>query len=235
MAYSLTTLKRFESLRKQARPELTLKELNDAEARCIAVSTVLDRVTAAAHTGTTPDDYIKGDAAAIATTGLGGDDVKRMFDAVALETRLAAARADVRAGKTTAAQAAEAIPQDQRVGMDAKSLVSYIAKPANWGENEAAWQRLAVQKMPGDVANRIEAVAESDGGTALAGPVTRSRIDTQLIKTPPPTEEALVKAVAAQNNPNAHGYADGVWTVYQRLAATPPPVTGPASPPAPGL
>ena len=142
-----------------------------------------------------------------------------MFDAVALKAKVDAAHAK----GTRAADAAAAIPEAERVGMDTESLTSYIADPRKWGENEAAWQRLAVQRMPGDIAARIEAVAESDGGTGLVGPVTRTRVDAQLGKTPQPSEEALVKAVAAQNNPGAKGYADGVWAVYQRLPAPPPP------------
>ena len=235
VAYALTTLKKFESLRKKASPELTLKELNDAEARCIAVSKLLDGVTAAAKAGTSADDYIKAGASVITPTGLSEDDVRTMFQAVALKALVASARADVNAGKKTAAEAAAAIPEDARAGIGVKSLTSYIAKASNWGEHEAAWQRLAVQQMPGDVGARIEAVAESDGGTALAGPVTRSRVDVQLAKDPKPVEEALVKAVAEQNNPNEKGYGDKVWTIYQRLAAAPPPVSGPAPRPEEGV
>jgi hypothetical protein len=89
--------------------------------------------------------------------------------------------------------------------------------PKKWGENRAAWQRLAVQNMPNDVGGRINAVATSSGGAALAGPVIRARVDAQLAKQPQPSEEALVKAVGAANNPHETGYGDNIWATYQRL------------------
>jgi hypothetical protein len=234
MPNALTALKKSEALRKMANPELTLKEILDAEKRCIDVATLLEAVKAAANAGTTPDDYIKANAAVIAPTGLGEDHVRTMFEAVGLEAKVAAARAQVKAGKQTAAEAAEAIPEGERVGVSVKSLMSYINKAWAWGEHKAAWQRIAVQQMPGDIAKRIEEVAESGGGTGLTVPVVRSNVDAQLAKKPQPSEEAIVKAVAQQNNPNEKGYGDKVWAIYQRLASEPPPVSGPSPRPVEG-
>ena len=71
--------------------------------------------------------------------------------------------------------------------------------------------------MPGDVGARVNAVATSSGGTALAGPVVRARVDAQLAQTPQPTEQQLVERVAQANNPNETGYGANVWATYQRL------------------
>ena len=71
--------------------------------------------------------------------------------------------------------------------------------------------------MPGNVGARVNSVATSSGGTALAGPVVRSRVDAELAKDPKPSEEELVKTVGAKNNPNETGYGDNLWTTYHRL------------------
>jgi hypothetical protein len=71
--------------------------------------------------------------------------------------------------------------------------------------------------MPGDVGTRVNAVATSSGGTALAGPVIRARVDAELAKDPKPSEEDIVKTVGAKNNPNETGYGDNIWANYKRL------------------
>ena len=119
--------------------------------------------------------------------------------------------------KKTGASLAGEIPEADRLGLGTGSLSAYIKDPKKWGENRAAWQRLAVDNMPGDVGARVNSVATSSGGTALAGPVIRSRVDAELAKDPKPTEEALVKTVGAKNNPNETGYGDNIWATYQRL------------------
>jgi hypothetical protein len=119
--------------------------------------------------------------------------------------------------KKTGKSLAEEIPEADRVGLGVGSLSAYIKDPKKWGENRAAWQRLAVDNMPGQVGARINSVATSSGGTALAGPVVRSRVDAELAKDPKPTEEELVKTVGAKNNPNETGYGDNIWATYHRL------------------
>ena len=223
MPYAITALKNHPALRAKATPPLTVEELNTADARCAAVPTLLSAVAAAAAAGTTPDDYIKDNSAAITATGLSNEDVKTMFSAVTLKSTIDAARAKVDAEKTDAAKKTKldtetaAIPETDRLGLGAGSIKAYIRTEKNWGENRAAWQRKAVAAMSGDVGTRIEQVALSDKGTALATPVIKSRVDAQLAKNPAPSEEDIVKTVAQQNNPGETNYGTHVWDTYHRL------------------
>ena len=75
--------------------------------------------------------------------------------------------------------------------------------------------------MPGDVGGRINAVATSSGGTALAGPVIRARVDAELAKDPKPTEEQIVTTVGARNNPNETGYGGNIWATYKQVGLSP--------------
>jgi hypothetical protein len=144
-----------------------------------------------------------------------------MFQGVALKTTIDEKHTHVGEGKgkdkTTGKSLAEEIPEADRLGLGVGSLSAYIKDPKKWGENRAAWQRLAVDNMPGQVGARVNSVATSSGGTALAGPVVRSRVDAELAKDPKPTEEELVKTVGAKNNPNETGYGDNIWATYHRL------------------
>ena len=218
MPYALDALKRNASLRKLAQPELTVKEIDDAIARVQAVKTLLNSVKTAADAGTTAEDYIKAQQAAITPTGLSDADVKTMFSAVALKDTIDTKHSELGGkDKKTAKQAAGEIPETDRLGLGTGSLTSYIRDPKKWGENRAAWQRKAVQAMPGDVGTRINAVSTSSGGTALATPVIRTRVDAELAKKPQPTEEQLVSTVGAKNNPNETGYGANIWATYKRL------------------
>ena len=218
MPYALDALRRHASLRKLASPELTKKEIDDAIARTTAVKALLDAVKTAAEAGTTPDDFIAAQQGTITPSGLSDDNVRTMFSAAELKETIDAKHSELGGkAKKTAKQAAGEIPEADRVGLGTGSLTAYIRDPKKWGENRAAWQRLAVDQMPGDVGTRINAVATSSGGTALAGPVIRARVDTELAKQPQPTEEQVVKTVGARNNPNETGYGDNIWATYQRL------------------
>lgn len=241
--YAITALKGHKELRDKATPPLTMKELNDAEARAAAVVTLLTSVDSASAKGEKPDDFIKNNAAAILATGLSNDDVKNMFSAVTLKGTLDTARAGAEAeGKTakeeavkekktdkeqaTAEKAAaenavkksiDAIPTTDRLGLGEGSLKAYTNKPGNWGENRAGWQRKAVASMPGNIGSRIEAVAVSDNGTALALPVIKTRVNAELAKKPVPSLEEIVKVVAQKNNPGEKNYGKHVWETYDRL------------------
>jgi hypothetical protein len=243
MPYAITAFRRHPALRDLATPPLTVAELNDAEARVLAVSALLTLVGNASANGQTPDDFIAASAAPIAATGLDSDDVRTMFSAVTLRATLDQALTDMNTaeqaardqavvdGKSTKEQAAAAktarqtalttaigaIPAADRLGLGEGSLKTYINKPRTWGENRAGWQRKAVNAMPGDVGARIEAVAVSDNGTALAIPVTRTRVDAELARTPVPSLEDIVRNVAQRNNPNEPAYGTHVWETYQRL------------------
>jgi len=213
MPYAITVLRRHKALRDRARPPLTLKELNAADARVVAVQKLLAEVAAGSAAGTAPDAFIAGHRPAIAATGLGDDDVRTMFRAETLKETLATARTQ----KRSLAASIAAIPGADRLGLGASSLVAYANRPSIWGENRAGWQRRAVQAMPDDLAARIEAVATSDNGTALTTPTVRGRVDTELAKSPAPATEEVVRAVAHLNNPNEPGYAANVWKTYRRL------------------
>src|SRR5205085_5778660 len=110
-----------------------------------------------------------------------------------------------------------AIAEADRLGLGEDSLHTYLTRPDTWGDNRAGWQRKAVQAMPDNVGGRIEAVAVSDHGTALAIPVIRSRVDAELAKVPAPTIEDTVRTVAQRNNPHETDYGTHVWQTYQRL------------------
>lgn len=243
MPYAISALKAHKSLRDKATPPLTLKELNDAEARCTAVVKLLKAVATADAAGTSAEDFIQTNAADITATGLSNDDVKTMFSAVTLKATIDAAhtnaekaKADTQKLKDAEKDAAKkkkldpkaayndkiaaeiaAIPEADRLGLDVGSLKGYIRQPKNWGENRAGWQRKAVNAMPDSIGTRIEQVSVADNGTALAIPVVKSRVNVQLAKKPVPSLEDIVKTVAQQNNPNETDYGKHVWETYDRL------------------
>jgi hypothetical protein len=243
MPYAISALKRNKALRESAAPPLTMAELNAAEARVIAVVTLLNAVATAGASGQEPAEFIAAQVETIEATGLSADDVETMFTAAALRGTLDAARADMAAaGEAARATAAaehktkkqqkaaaeqaqkdsleasiEAIPAEDRAGLGKSSLRTYIKKPTTWGENRAGWQRKAVEAMPGEVGARIKAVSESEGGTALAIPVVRSRVDAHRAAHPTASDEDVVKAVAAKNNPGEKAYGQHVLETYQRL------------------
>lgn len=109
MAYAITTLKKFKSLRDKAKPALTMKDLNSAETRCIAVSTLLDSVSQASADSKTPDDFIKENSASILATGLSNDDVKTMFSGVALKETIDASRTSIKTKKEAISTLVESI------------------------------------------------------------------------------------------------------------------------------
>jgi hypothetical protein len=243
MPYAISALKKYKSLRDKATPPLTMAELNSAEARCNAVSALLKSVSKSSEKGETPDEFIKNNTSAVAATGLSNDDVQMMFGALELRATLDTALIDANAAGKTAKEEAQkakktakqqkaaehaakkksinesidAIPAQKRLGLGKGSLTAYINKPKNWGENRAGWQRKAVSLMPNNVGNRIESVAVSDNGTALAIPVVGSRVAAELAKMPVPSLENIVKTVAQKNNPGEKGYGENVWKIYNRL------------------
>jgi hypothetical protein len=138
-----------------------------------------------------------------------------MFQAVTLKATIDAAHVKLAAGKTVK-DAIAGIPTSDRLGVGEASLSAHIKDPKKWGEHRAAWQRLAVEKMPGDVGNRVRAVAEADKGTALAMPVLKARVDAELAKNSTPDEQHIVTAAGRQNNPGESKYGESIWTTYQR-------------------
>ncbi len=233
MPYAIDALRQHAALRARAEPPLTMAELNAAAGRTNAVRTLMDQVQAAANAGTAADDWIDANDAVIAPTGLDAAHVRTMFEAVDLRATIGAAHTRVAAGNSTAAAEAAAVPAEDRLGLNEASLRTYIRNTRTWGENRAAWQRLAVQRMADDVGQRIEAVAVADDGTALAAPVIHGRVDAQLAQDPQPTEEQLVRTVGGMNNPGEANYGANVWATYQRLFPAPEPDAAPAPDAAP--
>jgi hypothetical protein len=249
MPYLVNALRQHAELRDLATPPLTPQEITAAQQRINAVNALLDSVGAAAGAGTTPEAFLQANAAQITAAGMTEDSVRAMFRAAGLRATVTAAHGRVEQAvaaataanpairpdqinairQRSAGQEAAAIPEDSRLGIGAGSLATYIARPNTWGENRAAWERLAVQRMPNDVGTRIESVAHGQQGTAVAASVIRGRVDAQLARTPPPTEEQLVMAVATQNNPGEPNYGANVWHTYQRLFPAQPPAPPAAS------
>ena len=217
MGYAVDAFARFAALRAVASPPLASADIGAASACCRAVSTLLAAVAAAHDQGTDPDTFITNHQAAIAATALQPTDVRMMFRAVDLKEVIDDLHDKVAAGQTTLDQAVASVPATDALGLRPGSLRSYIRTPRNWGENAAAWQRKAVRAMPGNVGLRIETVAVSNHGTALAIPVIGDRVDRALAQTPPLTESEIVVTVAQQNNPNEPGYGDNVYVIYVRL------------------
>lgn len=243
MPYAITVLKKNEVLRAKATPPLTLKELNEAEARCKAVVTLLGHVRTASEKGNSSADLVKERSSSIAATGLSEDDVATMFKAVNLQNTLKAANVTAQeAGKTAREKALEekktskeqtttekaakknalevaidAIPADERLDLGKASLRAYSNKPSNWGEHRAGWQRKAVNSMSNNVGARIEAVAVSDSGTALIELEVKKRVDAELSSNPVPNIRDIVEKVAQKNNPGEREYGKNVWRTYERL------------------
>jgi hypothetical protein len=249
MPYLVDALRKHKELRDRAEPPLTREEVDAARQRIKAVDALLSSIETAAGAGTSPDAFIKANATKISAAGMSEDNVRTMFDAVTLHTTITAAHGQVEQAaasaktenpeiksseikkirsKTVKKEVAE-IPEDQRLGVGDRSLAAYISRRDIWGENRAAWERLAVQGMANDVGARIESVARAQHGTAVATMVIRDRVDSQRARKPPPTEEELVIAVARQNNSKEHNYGENVWHTYQRLFPVQPPSAEPAS------
>ncbi|HEU4325514.1 MAG TPA: hypothetical protein VFS21_20380 [Roseiflexaceae bacterium] len=227
MPYAISVLLKQTQLRSKASPELTKKELVDAQNVCVAVGSLLDAVDKAAAAEEDVEAFITANADLIAKTYLGDADVRQMFEAVDLKKTIKDAHGRVQetAQKDRKAKVQEeidAIPEEDRLGIAEGSLSAYIKEPKKWGENKASWQRKAVNAMPGDIGTRIESVSESDEGTALVIPTVLSRLQKKIAEEQEYTEEEIIKAVAQQNNPNETGYGANVYKTYQRIYGTTP-------------
>jgi hypothetical protein len=222
MPYAIDVLRRNPGLWAQADPPLTRAELTAAEKRCRAVDHLLGAVGKAAAEGTAVEDFRDDHQDDIAATGLTDDDVATMFEAVGLKARIDAAHAAYEAAPKRKRSKAlkdevSGIPEQDRLGIDDASLRTYVRNPRTWGENAAAWKRKAVDAMPDDVGARINAVATSDSGTALAEPMYARRVEAALRAHPDTTEQALVTSVGQLNNPHEAQYGANIWATYQRL------------------
>lgn len=217
MPYAIDAIRKYPVLRPIASPQLTMQELNAAEGCCQAVDKLLIKINAAAGASQSPSNFIKKSAADIKASYLDEGDVLRMFASVGLRSKVDVLRSKTKPDKASRQKAAESIPETERLGLDIPSLMAYILKSANWGENGAAWKRKAVGMMPGDLGARIESVAIADDGMALASPVVSSGVVSELTKTPVRSEQSIVENVAQQNNPRELGYGANVWKIYSAI------------------
>lgn len=217
MDYALDKFLQFEELRKAAVPALTVSELRAGIACCKAVEKLLREVQSAKEAGSAPSAFIAAEAKLIQSAFVDAIDVGTMFDAETLRKRVFDLHELVKKGKIKLDDAVKSIPKGDRMGIGGGSLKAYIRKTGNWGENRAAWKRLAVGNMPDALRDRLETVATSGDGDTIAKPVSRSRVAAALKQNPRISETDLVLVVAQQNNPGEAGYADNVLAIYNRL------------------
>jgi hypothetical protein len=130
------------------------------------------------------------------------------------------------------------------LGIGAATISAY--RPAgggsNFGEDRAAWERVAAGREPpggtGTVGQRIEAAATQDSGLALGRARIGQIIDAFLAAHPNATDEEVVRDAARHHNPG-NPLEDMVWghfqTIHAARAATPAAPGAPApGAPAPG-
>jgi hypothetical protein len=215
--YAVDALARFKALRDAATPPLAPADLAAANDRCKGVVSLIGAVTKASNAGEAPNAFVARSGNMIAKAGLAAGDVATMFLAVALKGEVDALRGQVAQHQLSLDQAAASVKPSERLGLGLPSLKAYIRKAANWGEHRAGWQRKSVRAMPGNVGGRIEAVAVSSQGCALAIPVIGALVDKELARDPSRGAQDIVKAVATANNPGEAGYGDNVAAIYTRL------------------
>jgi len=223
MPYAVDVLRRNPALWIRASPPLTKGELDDAASRCQGVAKLSKAVAVAAGKGATVEEFVASQRKLVTQSGLPDSEVRQMFEAVELKASIDEAHTEYVAAKGKKAKrqavtdAIAALSDDDRLGLDDASLSAYIKNPRKWGENRAAWQRLAVNAMPGNLGARIEAIAESHQGTALAVPEYTRRVEQAMKANPKVTAAELVTQIGATNNPGEAGYGDHIWQIYQRL------------------
>ena len=171
------------SLRKLASPELTMKEIDDAIARSPRSRRCSTRSRPPPTRAPAPTTSSRPSRARSRRAGSPTPTCARC--SAASSSRRRSTRSTATSAARTRRPPSRPPGRSRRPtgsGSAPARSASYITDPKKWGENRAAWQRLAVDNMPGDVGTRINSVATSSGGTALAGPVIRARVDAELAK-----------------------------------------------------
>jgi len=220
IARAITELRRFPQLRQLVNPNLTLRELNQADNRIRAVNQLLRRVSGAGQHANI-NQFIRNNQNLINNSGLTQAHVRTMFQALTLHQRTQQLHNQL-AGLTPAQQRARArqlaagIPVANRLGIGVGSLAAYIRNPGNWNENRAAWARLAVERMPNRIGQRIVQAAEHNQGLTMLSMDLGSQVRNLLARNPGRTLQSMVESVARRHNAGRH-YPAGVWREYQRL------------------
>lgn len=224
-------------------PPITIAELKNAEAVCHAVTTLLGMVKTAASAGTTPDAFILAHPTEISNASLTADDVKKMFQGEALHTTIVNAHntaqserpqieARVRQANPGADQRRitalvnqqmrqrrlDLVPAADRMSMTEGSIDAYTRDPRNWGENAAAWQREAVERMPGSTGWRLRAIAEEKGGRTITQFDFQRQAEGH--RSAGLSDKEIILAIARHHN--AHpAYPPGVLAEFTRLFGPP--------------
>ena len=217
MSYAVDAFAAYKSLRDGASPPLAAAEISSANACCKAVKRLLAGVNAAVGRAVPLADFVRDNADLLEETCLAEADVDTMYAAVHFKARIDSLRSEVRRGRLTLDRAVASIPAADRMGLGRGSLKAYIRKARNWGEHRAGWQRKAVLAMTDGIGHRVEDVATSEDGTALAIPVIAGRVHALLRKRPKRSEFAVVSTVAQENNPGEASYGANVLAIYKML------------------
>jgi hypothetical protein len=235
---ALTALKLNEALRRNVDASqpfrdraLTKVEVSKAEDRAKAVARLLKLIREVPALTDAQIDKIAVSPRLLTSAGVSADNVRTMFRAVGLKKTIDAAHDRVKSKIRTPAEKAALdaevaliLPAD-RLGIGEGSLRAYIRNPANWGENKASWERLAVLNLPNNLGKRIEAFATANEGYAIASVnVTKWLNDAYAAAgctiasgtCPQLTERDLVITVAKRQNARAD-YPDKVLAQYCRL------------------
>jgi hypothetical protein len=197
-------------------------------------------------TADNPQDFIAHNQELMDRGGFNQQDVDRMFRGRELERTIRDAHQNIpytnvapdqlkpeqrREQNEAINRAIAQIPEADRLGIGAGSLRSYIRDPRNWGENRAAWERVSIQRMDGDVGNRIINTATHNDGVTMMGAVMRSQVARQE-RLHPGDQNAVIRGVAATHNARSN-YPDEVLSTYNRLypnGAPPAPQQRPPQP-----
>ena len=106
-------------------------------------------------------------------------------------------------------------------GLDTVSTNTYAkrarAKRPIWGEDRAAWQRVALEKDK-KVGDAVRKATEHDGGMTMGRAVIGKHVTAYQKANPKATAEQVVRYVATKHNKWAgKPYADKTWRYYQNL------------------
>ena len=215
--------RRFTSLRSLANPNVTGREILNAEAQIRSLNTLLRNVNTAFDNRINVSNFITSNQQRIASLSLTRAHINLMFAGARLERIIRgysdqvdrSSRARTRA---TAREFAQQIREEHRLGMGVGSLTSYIRNPRNWGENRAAWHRLMLSLQPNRIGQRLEEIGEHNNGLSLLEADVQHQMQRIQSTNPSITTENLVKSIARNHNPNAGAaYSNGVWSTYSRL------------------
>lgn len=203
-----------------------LPDVEQGITRATNTRTLLIAVEGAVNVGQTFDSFLTNNFTLISSTGLSAENVRTMFRAVPLKAQIDAAHERFASGASTLAQEVAAIPEADRLGLAAGSLQSYIRTPSLWGENRAAWERLAVRTLPNNLGYQFEARATYGSGRNMAYEVYKSRVQHAFAVAGctgegnlclNAQEADIVRSVGQTNNPNFPGYGQQVLTIYCRM------------------